>query len=262
MRGIPKTRSVAEGSDGSDMEDMSTDGYDAGDTSTDIPESQQSHPRMSNFEMGLTKADQSLFGELDMAGRMSLNTTASYGFENKSRHMTQSTNLQHAFQKRPIMSGNTTASQPMDTARPGALSLLFHPPQASKEGSSTTMNTASSPFSAYASVPPPHNSSLPSLSIKMYYPFSREPSRPIDITVRKDVSVEEVIGWALFKYCEEDRKPEVDAEHDKGPNRDINPAIWRTTAGWALRIVEDDGEVDEDFPGESGWAVGEQMTGF
>lgn len=253
MRRVPKTRSLGEESDESDVENISTDGYDAGDTSTDAPESQQSHPRMSNFEMGLTKADHSLFGELDIGGRMSVNTTSSYGFENKSRaRMSQSTNPQHAFQKRPILSTSTVASQPAGTARPGALSLLFHPPKTSKEGSTAAANTASSTFfSAYASVPPPHNSSIASLSIKIYYPFSSEPLKPIDITIRKDVSVEEVIGWALFRYCEEGRKPEVDDAHDKGPNKDVNPVIWRTTAGWALRIVEDDGEVDEDFPGKT-----------
>lgn len=252
MRRVPKTRSLAEEYDESDVEDMSTDGFDAGDTSTDAPESQQSHARMSNFEMGLTKADQSLFGELDIEGRMSVNTTSSYGFENKSRaRMSESTNPQHAFQKRPILSTSTVASQPAGSARPGALSLLFHPPKTSKEGPTAAAHTASSPFSAYASVPPPHNSSVASLSIKIYYPFSSEPLKPIGISIRKDVSVEEVIGWALFRYCEEGRKPEVDEAHDKGPNKDVNPAIWRTTAGWALRIVEDDGEVDEDFPGKN-----------
>jgi hypothetical protein len=241
---------LAEESEGSDRDDMSTD-YDAGDTSTDVPESQQSNPRLSNFEMGLTKADQSLLGEIDIGERMSVNTTSSYGFSQKPKpRPAQATNLQHAFQKRPVQSTITVPSQAPANARPGALSLLFHPPEVSKEGSAAAATTVSSPFSSYASVPPPHNSSIASLPMKIYYPFSREPFKPIEITVRKDVTVEEVIGWALFKYCEAGRKPEVYEGHDKGHNKDINPAIWRTTAGWALRIVEDDGEVDEDFPGK------------
>lgn len=244
-------RSLAEESEASGRDDMSTDDYDAVDTSTDVPESQQSNPRLSNFEMGLTKADQSLLGEIDIGERMSVNTASSYGFSQKPKSRpAQAANPQHAFQKRPIQSPSTASSQPSATVRPGALSLLFHPPEVSKEGSATTAITVSSPFSTYASVPPPHNSSVASLPMKIYYPFSREPFKPIEITVRKDVTVEEVIGWALFKYCEAGRKPEVYEGHDKGPNKDVNPAIWRTTAGWALRIVEDDGEVDEDFPGK------------
>lgn len=257
MHRTQNARSLAEESEGSDRDDASTDGYDAGDTSTDVPESQQSNARLSNFEMGLTKANQSLLGELDIGERMSVNTTSSYGFNHKRKsRMAQVTNLQDTFQKRPIQSTGNAQPQPTGKPRPGALSLLFHPPQVNKEHSAASASAVSSPFSAYASVPPPHNSPIASLPMKIYYPFSREPFKPIEITVRKDVSVEEVIGWALFRYCEEGRKPEVYEGHDKGPNKDVNPAIWRTTAGWALRIVEDDGEVDEDFPGKGSCFAG------
>jgi hypothetical protein len=61
--------------------------------------------------------------------------------------------------------------------------------------------------------------------------------------VRKDIAVEEVIGVALWRYTEEGCQPtlEVSDEDEEGD---------RTTR-WNLRIVEDDGEVDEDFPGSS-----------
>lgn len=242
------SKTLAEESEGSDGD---TDGYDAGDISTEAPESQQSNQGLSTFEMGLTKADESLLGGLDLGDRMSVNTTSSYNLAKKSKSQLPKPNTQLAFEKRPIQSaGRDQPTAQTSTIHPGALSLLFHPPQVSNEGSSARSAAVSSPFSSYASVPPPHNSSVPSLTFKMYFPFSHEPFKPIEITVRKDVTVEEVIGWALFKYCESGRKPEVYAGHEKGPNKDVNPAIWRTTAGWALRIVEDDGEVDEDFPGK------------
>lgn len=246
------SKALAEESEGSDGDGMETDDYDAGDVSTDVPESQQSNQGLGNFDMGLTKADESLLGGLDLGDHMSVKTTSSYSNGKKPKAQTTKTNMQLAFEKRPIQSATLNAAS-ADTAnrRPGALSLLFHPPEVSKEGSSAANATVSSPFSMYASVPPPHNSTIPSLGFKMYFPFSQEPFKPIEITVRKDVTVEEVIGWALFKYCEAGRKPEVYEGHERGPNRDVNPAIWRTTAGWALRIVEDDGEVDEDFPGKS-----------
>lgn len=241
-------KTLAEESEGSDGD---TDGYDAGDVSTDAPESQQSNQGLSTFEMGLTKADESLLGGLDLGERMSVNTTSSYNLAKKSKSQLPKTNMQLAFEKRPLQStGSDQRTAQTSGIRPGALSLLFRPPQVSNEGLSAPSAAVSIPFSSYASVPPPHNSSVPSLTFKMYFPFSQEPFKPIEITVRKDVTVEEVIGWALFKYCESGRKPEVYAGHERGSNKDVNPAIWRTTAGWALRIVEDDGEVDEDFPGK------------
>lgn len=47
-------------------------------------------------------------------------------------------------------------------------------------------------------------------------------------------------------FSEQGRKPELeDGLEDEGREREIK----LSTRGWGLRIVEDDGEVDEDFPG-------------
>ncbi|KAJ9103924.1 hypothetical protein QFC21_002387 [Naganishia friedmannii] len=241
---------VAEESEGSEMDGTDTDGYDLGDTSTDAPESQQSNPGIGNFDMGLTKADESVLGGLDLGARMSI-PTSSYGSGKRQEYHPRAESLTPiAFEKQPVgrpLPVPSSASGRIKEAS-GGLSLLFHPPEISNEGAVSSNKSNSSPFSTYASVPPPHNSSVPSLVFSIYYPFSEEPSKPIQLTVRKEVTVEEVIGWALYRYCESERKPAVHEGHDKGPNKDVNPAIWRTTAGWALRIVEDDGEVDEDFP--------------
>lgn len=99
--------------------------------------------------------------------------------------------------------------------------------------------TGSNPFaSLYASVAAPPT--VPSLKLELYFPHADEPSDPILATVRKDATVEEVTGHGLWKYVEEGRSPELD-----GDDAELS------TVGWGLRIVEDDGEVDEDFPGES-----------
>ncbi|KAJ9123570.1 hypothetical protein QFC24_003785 [Naganishia onofrii] len=241
---------VAEETEGSEIDGIDTDGYDVGDTSTDAPESQQSNPGIGNFDMGLTKADESVLGGLDLGTRMSL-SASSYGSEKRQVHHPRAESITPiAFEKQPVgrsLPAPFSASEKAKEAS-GGLSLLFHPPDVSIQGASSSNKNSRTPFSTYASVPPPHNSSVASLVLDIYYPFSEEPSKPIQLTVRKEVTVEEVIGWALFKYCESERKPAVHEGHDKGPNKDVNPAIWTTTAGWALRIVEDDGEVDEDFP--------------
>lgn len=93
------------------------------------------------------------------------------------------------------------------------------------------------PFaSLYASVAAP--STVPSLKLQIYFPHSNEPTEPILLTVRKDATVEEVTGHGLWKYWEEGLEPQLEDEAEQ------------STVGWGLRIVEDDGEVDEDFPGE------------
>jgi len=59
--------------------------------------------------------------------------------------------------------------------------------------------------------------------------------------------VEEVIGVALWTYWEEqekgEREPRLEVDEEKAERGE-------ETVNWNLRIVEEDGEVDEDFPGE------------
>jgi hypothetical protein len=96
----------------------------------------------------------------------------------------------------------------------------------------------SNPFaSLYTSVAahPPH----PALSLNVYFPHSSHPTKPLVLNVRKDATVEEVTGYGLLRYWEEDRQPLLSEQESE--------QRW-STVGWGLRIVEDDGEVDEDFP--------------
>ena len=63
--------------------------------------------------------------------------------------------------------------------------------------------------------------------------------------MRQDVSVEEVIGHGLWIYWEDKAEPRL----DEGLDDNVDKSIRLSAVGWCLRIVEDDGEVDEDYPG-------------
>jgi hypothetical protein len=109
---------------------------------------------------------------------------------------------------------------------------------AEAEGDRNVNTTLSNPFaSLYTSVAAPP--SVPSLQLELYFPHSADPTKPISGKVRKDATVEEVTGFGLWKYWEEGREPLLSAEES-----DVR---W-STIGWGLRMVEEDGEVDEDFP--------------
>lgn len=63
------------------------------------------------------------------------------------------------------------------------------------------------------------------------------------LSVRRDATVEEVIGFALWTYWEEGWLPKLNESLSEN-----DPKL--SGIGWIMRIAEDDGEVDEDFPRE------------
>ncbi|KAL4073502.1 stress-activated map kinase interacting protein 1-domain-containing protein [Scleroderma citrinum] len=80
------------------------------------------------------------------------------------------------------------------------------------------------------------------MDVKIFYPHARQPKGDsMVLSVRKDATVEEVIGFALWSYWEEAWLPKL--------NEDVSENDPKLTAvGWVMRIAEVDGEVDEDFP--------------
>ena len=76
---------------------------------------------------------------------------------------------------------------------------------------------------------------LKPLHLKIYRPTSDEPMHSVDVIVRQDATVAETIGFSLYRYWEEGRKPPLKKEEC-----DANV--------WTLRIMEDEGVVDDDFP--------------
>ncbi|KAH9855656.1 SIN1-domain-containing protein [Lenzites betulinus] len=86
-----------------------------------------------------------------------------------------------------------------------------------------------------------------SIVVRVYFPMARKPEgQALELNVRKDATVEEVLGYALWTYWEEGWLPKI----DEGLSGEEDPK-WEvkcSAVGWTLRIAEEDGEVDEDFP--------------
>ncbi|KAK9367447.1 stress-activated map kinase interacting protein 1-domain-containing protein [Lipomyces kononenkoae] len=76
---------------------------------------------------------------------------------------------------------------------------------------------------------------LKPLRLKLYCPSSSTPTLPFDVVVKPYVTVADTIGYSLYRYWEEKRQPELDDD-----KCDVDC--------WTLRIVEEDGEPDKDFP--------------
>ncbi|KAK3313838.1 stress-activated map kinase interacting protein 1-domain-containing protein [Apodospora peruviana] len=81
--------------------------------------------------------------------------------------------------------------------------------------------------------------------LKIYAPFSKNPAKPFEVLIRRTVhqgeggdrpvTVSDLIGLSLWRYNEEKLEPSL-------PSDKLN-VNW-----WTLRMVEEDGEVDDDFP--------------
>ncbi|KAI7941178.1 hypothetical protein MJO28_013463 [Puccinia striiformis f. sp. tritici] len=82
-----------------------------------------------------------------------------------------------------------------------------------------------------------------SFKLSLYYPFSKLPKKPIKTSMKTDVCVEEVVGFALWNYVEENRLPKLNELDKSFESLDLFESF-----SWCLRLVEDDGEVDDDFP--------------
>ncbi|KAI1771394.1 SIN1-domain-containing protein [Hypoxylon cercidicola] len=82
------------------------------------------------------------------------------------------------------------------------------------------------------------------LRIRVYAPFSEDPEKPFEVLIRRNiqekdgtfrpVTVAELIGLSLWRYHSEKLQPSVPAD-----KLNVN---W-----WTLRMVEEGGEVDDDF---------------
>ncbi|KAG5513556.1 hypothetical protein PMAC_000988 [Pneumocystis sp. 'macacae'] len=73
------------------------------------------------------------------------------------------------------------------------------------------------------------------LKLKIYCPFGKYPKKPISVVIKRTATVADVIGFSLYCYIEQKLEPRL-------TNEQLNPNMW------TLRIVEEDGDLDEDFP--------------
>jgi hypothetical protein len=131
---------------------------------------------------------------------------------------------------------------PLQVWRAGAKSAL-----SSMMAASHTTN----PFSdLYSAISGRGVSPAASMTATVFFPFAREPAgNPMALSVRRDATVEEVLGFALWSYWEAGWLPRLDED----PNA---PEERLSAVGWVMKIAEDDGEVDEDFPSEPFFAEG------
>ncbi|CAJ2510181.1 Uu.00g060810.m01.CDS01 [Anthostomella pinea] len=129
--------------------------------------------------------------------------------------------------------------RPMSTIRP--LSMV-QPRSLLSDAFKAKQTKPSMPFDPFASLsgqgdPDP-------LRLRIYAPFSENPEKPFDVLIRRNiqeadgsfrpVTVAELIGLSLWRYHSEKLEPPVPAD-----KLNVN---W-----WTLRMVEEDGEVDDDF---------------
>jgi hypothetical protein len=73
------------------------------------------------------------------------------------------------------------------------------------------------------------------LMLKIYRPTGSSPTKPFSVCIKPTATVFETIGFSLLRYIESKQQPQL-TETQRDPDC------------WTLRIVEDDGELDEDFP--------------
>ncbi|KAJ7662023.1 stress-activated map kinase interacting protein 1-domain-containing protein [Mycena polygramma] len=86
-----------------------------------------------------------------------------------------------------------------------------------------------------------------STKVQVYFPSARAPKgQAMDLNVRKVATAEEVIGFALWSYREEGWLPKLDEGMENAEEEKL--ATRLSAVGWILRIAEEDGEVNDDFP--------------
>ncbi|KAK7424985.1 Component of a membrane-bound complex containing the Tor2p kinase [Neonectria magnoliae] len=130
--------------------------------------------------------------------------------------------------------------RPMSTIRP----LSMAPPTSLLSAALKAQQHKSSiPFQKFA-----HYSgqgTQGSIGVRIYAPFSKTPSKPFPVLIRprvndgqgaeRVVTVADLIGLSLYRYNEEKMDPPI-------------PAAKLNINWWTLRMVEEGGEVDDDFP--------------
>jgi hypothetical protein len=125
------------------------------------------------------------------------------------------------------------------------------PIRAAKSALSSMMaaSNTTNPFSdLYSAISGRGVSPPASMVVTVFFPFAREPAgESMRLSVRKDATVEEVLGFGLWSYWEAGWLPRLD---DEDTNSNTSEEKF-CAVGWVMKIAEEDGEVDEDFPRKS-----------
>jgi len=143
---------------------------------------------------------------------------------------------------------NTSAKS--STSPENIFSKRTIPPSKPLKSSLTAMlasSGTSNPFAEmYAAIS--GRGEIASTNVQVYFPHAQQPrGKPMNLSVRRDTTVEEVIGFALWSYWEDGWLPKLDEGLSE---EDSRREIRLSAVGWIFRIAEEDGEVDDDFPRE------------
>lgn len=138
-------------------------------------------------------------------------------------------------------------SQPKYPAPPALTFARVAPPAAPARSALTALlaaqNATDNPFTElYSLIAARSDAQGMKLTVFVHYHGAQV---KLGVHVRKDATVEEVVGHALWCYWEEKREPKLD--EDLPADEDARKVRF-SAVGWSLRIAEFDGEPDEDFP--------------
>ncbi len=139
-----------------------------------------------------------------------------------------------------ISVGELPPPRPMSTIRP--LSMM-QPKSLLSAALKAKKTKPALPFDSFASLSGQGDPNP--IMLRIYAPYSKTASKPFEVLIRRTVhqgeggdrpvTVADLIGLSLWRYNEEKLEPQL-------PNDKLN-VNW-----WTLRMVEEDGEVDDDFP--------------
>lgn len=135
--------------------------------------------------------------------------------------------------------GELPPRRPTSTLRPVS---MIQPKSLISEALNAKKTKPATPFESFATLSGKGESNP--LMIRIYTPYCNTPSKPFEVLIRRivrddtadrPVKVADLIGLALWRYNEEKLEPAL-------PDDKLN-LNW-----WTLKMVEEGGEVDDDFP--------------
>jgi target of rapamycin complex 2 subunit MAPKAP1 len=140
----------------------------------------------------------------------------------------------------PKVLGALPPPRPMSTIRPIS---MIQPKSLLSAALNAKKTKPAMPFEGFASLSGQGDPNP--ISLRIYAPFSESPDKPFQVLIRRklhegqgsdrSVTVADLIGLSLWRYNEEKLEPPLPPE-----KLNVN---W-----WTLRMVEEGGEVDDDFP--------------
>jgi hypothetical protein len=115
-------------------------------------------------------------------------------------------------------------------------------PQATRKAQSSTLarllneydKRSANPFFEYSRFNGDNHGIGVSNTYRIFLPMTKEPHRPITVTILHNATVSDLIGLTFWKYIEERR----------------GPPVFKDVSKYSVMIAEEDADIDTDLPGE------------